>query len=185
MGWFIYVLCVTHLESVYCDMEAWSQKDVDEYLARTGLHVPARAVDGLAPPEPAKQVHKLGRGKRVELDSYKFASRAEADRYVELKWLQQAGQISGLEVHPWWSIDIKNVHICNVFMDFSYWERKPEPRLDGKGERMLTVQIVEDIKAHRIGKDGKEKFSTDTRISKIGRKLLLANFGIEVKVLYR
>lgn len=164
-------------------MSVWDEKDVKEYLQRTGLQLPAIGMARVL--DPPKFVHKLGRGKRVEIDGFKFQSQAEADRYVELKWLQQAGEISGLEPHPYWNIEIKGVHVCRVVADFLYWEKKTEPRLDGKGEHTLTSLVVEDIKSRRLGKDGKEKFSTNTRASKIGQKLLFAVYGVEVKVLYR
>lgn len=164
-------------------MKPWSETDLDEYLKRTGLTVPDFP-DTCAEDKP-KVIHKLGRGRRVEVDSYKFASQAEASRYLELKLLQQAGKIVGLEPHPYWNIEIKGVHVCRVVADFLYWEQRPKPRLDGNGEDMIPSLVVEDIKSERIGKDGKVKFTTDTRISKIGRKLLFAQYGVEVKVLYR
>ena len=40
------------------------------------------------------------RGRSCELDGYKFDSLPERARYVELKLLQQAGEITGLVVHP-------------------------------------------------------------------------------------
>jgi len=38
--------------------------------------------------------------KRVKTDGYTFDSKAEYRRYLELKVLQRAGEISRLEVHP-------------------------------------------------------------------------------------
>lgn len=169
-------------------MEAWTQKDVDEYLHRKGFvqGVSADSTSGCGPegrvrlpPAP----HKLGRGKRVEIDGFKFQSQAEASRYLELKLLQQAGQISGLEPHPYWNIEIKGVHVCRVVADFLYWEKKVEPRLDGKGEHTLTSLVVEDVKKTRRDKNGKIMFTTNTNMSKLKQKLLLANYGIVVKII--
>lgn len=116
-----------------------------------------------------KRIHPLGHGKRVILDGYKFPSKKEAARYQELKLLQRAGRIYDLQVHPFWNIEVNEEHICRVHLDFSYYENSDH------------CLVVEDVKAERIGKDGKLR-TTDTRHSKIGRKLMLAVHGIIVGV---
>ena len=46
-----------------------------------------------------KRRHKYG-AKRTAVGGHWFASKAEAERYVYLKALEQAGEISGLELQP-------------------------------------------------------------------------------------
>ena len=117
----------------------------------------------------AKRAHKMGKAKRQEIDGYKFASKAEARRYEDLKLMERAGEIGMLEVHPKFKITINGVDVCYVIADFAY-----------RSHLVPKRKVVEDVKSQRIGKDGKIKFSTDTRHSKIGRKLVLAVHGIEI-----
>lgn len=151
--------------------EGWNEQQVATYLAEKF----AKAKPGEVIPLPDGvratkiQPHKLGRGKRVKIDGYSFPSKKEADRYGELKLLQEAGEIYMLEVHPHWPIDINGVHICEVWLDSSYYDK------DGKF-------IVEDVKKTRRGKDGKIKFTTNTDKSKLKQKLLFACYGISVTI---
>jgi len=79
---------------------------------------------------------------KTKLDGYVFDSKAEADRYQQLRLLQKAGQISELEVHPkfvlqWGFRDGmgKWRRAISYEADFQYWE----------GERF----VVEDVKGKR------------------------------------
>jgi len=122
-------------------------------------------------PGKYKPVHKFGRARRIEIDGYKFASQKEADRYVALKWRERAGEITDLEPHPGWPIVVNKEPICRVELDFRYWDK-----VDG------GKWVYEDVKSVRIDDHGRVKFSTDTSLSKIKRKLLKAIFGIEVTI---
>lgn len=118
---------------------------------------------------------QMMRRKPIEIDGYKFPSKKESERYLRLKAeLQDGGIIRSLEVHPWWKIAFNGIEICRVTADFSY-ERYD---IMERG----WVKVVEDVKSERRGKDGKLKFTTDTARSKLNRKLVLAAFGIEIKV---
>ena len=72
---------------------------------------------------------------------------------------------------------MRGQYICRVVMDFMYHRKntpyKRAPRWD---------RVVEDVKRQRIGEDGKVKFTTDTRLSQIKRKLLNASYGIETEI---
>jgi len=77
---------------------------------------------------------------KVEYDGYLFDSRAEVDRYVELKLLEKAGEISDLQVHPRFEL-LPEVRRNNRILpairytaDFSYLQN---------GE-----QVVEDVKGY-------------------------------------
>jgi hypothetical protein len=102
--------------------------------------------------------HKYGASK-VEIDGYRFDSKAEARRYQELVLLQKANRILNLECHPKFDIGLNGVKICTVILDFSYIAK------DG--------WKYEDIKG------------IDTPVSRLKRKLLHAFYGIEVEVIRR
>ena len=109
---------------------------------------------------------------RQEIDGYKFQSKAEAERYEQLKLLEAAEKIREIEVHPRFKIVVNGVKICTVVLDFQYYDYEN------------CRHVYEDVKVERRGRDGKVAFSTDTRISKIGRKLLDAVHGIDVNLIY-
>ena len=56
------------------------------------------------------------------IDGIKFASRAEARRYQELKLAERAGEISLLSLQPKFELTVNNVHVCNYVADFRYVE---------------------------------------------------------------
>lgn len=96
------------------------------------------------------------------IDGYVFASKREAQRYLELKMLERAGEISNLELQkrfelmPSQRIDGKVVERpCYYVCDFAYLE-------GGK-------QVVEDAKGMK------------TEVYKIKRKLMLYKYGITIK----
>ena len=104
--------------------------------------------------------------KKVTLDGITFDSKREASRYAELKLLERAGQISGLELQKTFTLIPAQYEVINgkkkcveravtYKADFYYWE-------NGK-------EIVEDTKG----------FKTKEYIIK--RKLMLNNYGIKIK----
>lgn len=73
------------------------------------------------------------------VDGHRFGSKAEAKRYGELRQLEMAGYIRGLELHPVYEISVdgrpvkmRNGHTAKYTADFRYFEG---------GER-----IVEEVK---------------------------------------
>lgn len=99
--------------------------------------------------------HKYN-AKRVHDDGEAFDSKAEHRRYCQLKQLELAHEIEGLEIHPSWSFTIDGVKIGKYIGDFAYYDRR-------SGER-----IVEDVKGVR------------TAVYRLKKKLMLAIHGIEV-----
>lgn len=105
--------------------------------------------------------------KKIDVDGILFDSKKEARRYCELKLLQQAGEISDLQLQkeyeliPTQRIDGKVVErACKYKADFAYMK-------DGQ-------QVVEDVKGYRDPKSaGYAKFV-------IKRKLMLHIFGIRI-----
>jgi hypothetical protein len=76
------------------------------------------------------------------VDGIRFASKAEARRYTELKLLERAGEITGLklqpkfEIHPAFRLRGKRHQAVHYIGDFEYYQK-------GGFER-----IVEDVKGH-------------------------------------
>lgn len=98
--------------------------------------------------------HKY-RAKRTEVDGITFASRMEAQRYTELRALEQAGEISGLELQPRYDLVVNGVKIGRYVADFRYRE-------DGR-------LVVEDVKGVK------------TALYRLKKKLVRALYGIEVR----
>lgn len=94
---------------------------------------------------------------RTTIDGHTFPSRAEADRYCELRMLQQAGEISNLELQPKFILQ----------EGFEYQGKKEKPITyvsDFRYKDKTGKEIVEDVKGLR------------TDVYKIKRKLLLAKY---------
>ena len=89
-------------------------------------------------------------------DGIRFPSKRESLRYLTLKILLKGGKIADLELQPTYPIMINGNHICLVKLDFRYRD------LD------TGMTIIEDSKGQ------------DTPVSKIKRKLVQAQYGIEV-----
>jgi hypothetical protein len=97
--------------------------------------------------------------KRTEIDGIMFASRREARRYSELKHMERAGEISGLELQPRYPLAVNGEHITTYVADFRYWK----PATYGQD------LVVEDAKGMK----------TDVYILK--KKLMRAVHNIEIQ----
>lgn len=108
------------------------------------------------------------RSVKVTIDGHEFASKAEGRRYLELKALQAAGEISGLELQPAFPIEINGKPLrirssrgigrqVKPIMDFAYTTKE-------------GVRIVEDKKGF------------DNPLSRLKRALVEACYGIRVEV---
>ena len=91
------------------------------------------------------------------IDGIRFASKAEARRYQQLKLLERAGEIRKLVLQPRFKIRIGGIFVCTYVADFTYW--------DVRKERHVT----EDVKGMA------------TREYKIKKKLMDAVLGIEIQ----
>src|SRR3990167_5419723 len=61
---------------------------------------------------------------KVELDGYVFASRLEANRYLQLSLMEKAGEIRKLELQPRFQLYVNGVKIATYIADFQYVECK-------------------------------------------------------------
>jgi len=93
---------------------------------------------------------------KTEMDGIIFASRAEAQRYGELKILEYQNHIACLELQPKYPIVVNGKKICTYIADFRYND------LDSKW------QIIEDVKGIR------------TPVYRLKKKLVEAIYNIEI-----
>jgi len=106
---------------------------------------------------------KYGNRKTV-IDGITFDSVKEASRYVELKLLQRAGEISDLELQspfvlqPGFVHEGKKIQPIKYIADFTYL-------CDGK-------PVVEDVKSPATRKD---------KVYQLKKKMMLYVHGIEIK----
>lgn len=97
------------------------------------------------------------------VDGIRFQSKAEARRYAELKLLEKAGEIYGLELQPRFPITVsargydKPVTICTYVADFRY-------RFGRMG--ILTIEDVKGMK---------------TPVYRLKKKMVEAQYGIQIQ----
>ncbi len=125
--------------------ESWRQ----EGTVRTHIMVGDR--QGMRIPQLSKTKYH---NKTTEQDGIVFASHKEANRWRELKLMQRAGKIRGLERQVKFPLIVNGVKVCTYIADFIYQE----------GTRV----IVEDAKGYR------------TREYNLKRKLMKACHGVEI-----
>lgn len=104
----------------------------------------------------AKRANKFN-AKKVRLDGYVFDSGLEARRYGELKILERVGDVTDLEVHPVFPIEINGIRICKVILDFSYTDKN-------------SCRVHEDAKGN------------DTALSRLKRRMVEAAYSIDVVI---
>ncbi|MCK5020766.1 MAG: DUF1064 domain-containing protein [Candidatus Peribacteraceae bacterium] len=108
--------------------------------------------------------------KKTVVDGIKFDSIKESVRYQELKMLQRAGVIRGLELQPRYNVVINGHKICYYLADFRYFDNE-------KGR-----EVVEDVKAMpKTAKAQKAFKGTGAwRIYRIKKKLVEALYPIVI-----
>lgn len=118
---------------------------------------------------PVKKDSTKFKNKKVEIDGFKFDSKAESRRYLELKDLAQTLQISDLRLQT-----------C--------FELIPSQRIDGKVYERACVYMADfdyiDYAGQRIVEDVKSPF-TKTPAYVIKRKLMLERHGIRISEVYQ
>lgn len=95
------------------------------------------------------------RAQRVSVDGILFDSKAEARRYGELRLLEAAGEIHGLEVHKRYSLLVAGKKVSVYEADFVYVTREGEP-------------VVEDVKGMK------------TAVYKLKKKIWEAMYGLKI-----
>ena len=95
------------------------------------------------------------------VDGYRFASKAEARRYGEIKLLEKAGLIEKLMLQERFLLLVHGVKIGTYVADFSY--------MDCQGD--TPERIVEDVKSR----------PTRTAVYRLKKKLVYALYGVEIR----
>lgn len=98
-----------------------------------------------------------GEVEKVYADGIRFDSKREADRWLELRLLEKAGEITDLERQRSFPLVVNNRLVCSYRSDFAYIEAR-----EGK-------LVVEDAKGWR------------TEVYNLKRKLFHAVFGFEIR----
>ncbi len=83
--------------------------------------------------------------KRVREDGHTFGSQAEYARYKELRLLQRAGQITALEVHPRYPLEVNGRRITVYEADFSFRENGRLVVTDTKGVETPAFKIKAEL----------------------------------------
>jgi hypothetical protein len=109
--------------------------------------------------EKPKRKNKYG-AKRTVAHGITFDSKAEADRYCELRLLERAGEITDLECQPQFALTIEGVDCGKYIADFGYFSR---PTNTKRGEH-----IIEDCKGVR------------TAVYKLKKRIVAALYHVQI-----
>jgi hypothetical protein len=82
---------------------------------------------------------------RTTVDEITFASKGEARRYKELKFLESIGSIQALVLQPKYPIDLYGNHICDYVADFEYLEDGKVIAEDFKGVRTAVYMLKKKL----------------------------------------
>jgi hypothetical protein len=138
-------------------MKGWDMKSVNE-AARRGLSVKAqdgKPLDILPQPTPVS-VNKF-RNEPKTVDGIRFASKLEANRYLQLKMMKAGGLITDFIIQQTYYLEVNGLHICRYIADFVItWA-------DGR----VTIEDTKGV---------------ETPEFKIKKKLMLAIHGIEIEL---
>lgn len=99
------------------------------------------------------------RAQRTTVDGHAFGSKREANAYGEYALMQRAGLIHGLELHPKWTIEMGGEKICDVIADFRFFDK------DQARWRVVDSKQI------------------DTPVSRLKRKMVAAQYGVEIEVM--
>ena len=97
------------------------------------------------------------KAKPTVIEGIRFASKKEGARYLELRLLEKAGEITDLSLQPVIHCNVGGEHVCDYRADFFYIDRRN------------PVGTWEDCKGFR------------TQVYKLKAKLVKACTGIEIK----
>ena len=100
---------------------------------------------------------------RRTMDGILFSSKKEMVRYAELKMLERAKEIKGLELQPKFPVHLNGKLLCTYTADFKYTTK------DGK-------EIVEELKSSGTAKDAAYR---------LRKKAAEIFYGIEVNVIIK
>jgi hypothetical protein len=137
--------------NIDAQLAAWKAKGLSFTVTRHKSPLEGEALERATANEATVSKY---RNLKTELDGLKFDSRKEARRYVELRMMERAGAIEGLELQVRFPLVVGGVKVCEYVADFVY--------------RVGGVRIVEDCKGIK------------TPVYKLKKRLMLAVHGIEI-----
>lgn len=91
------------------------------------------------------------KNEKVELDGYKFDSKREARRYVELRTLLTIGEITDLKVHERFKLSV-----CVYEADFTYYRNGEFIVEDSKGFRTKEYRLKKKLMKSELNIEIKE-----------------------------
>lgn len=107
-----------------------------------------------------KEVKKAKYGnEKTDFDGHVFDSKKELHRYITLRMLLNAGEITDLQCQVEFILEAGHKKVCKYVADFTYTDK------DGK-------MIVEDVKS---------KITRRLAVYRLKKKLMLNCLGIEIK----
>ena len=113
--------------------------------------------------------------RKGRFEGHLFDSQAEFDRYGELRLLEKSGAITGLTVHPTFSLTINEKYVGDAEFDFSYY-------IKAEGLMQEHDHVIEDVK----GRDARTgRVVTDTELSRFKRRVYEALYGRTVTIVER
>ena len=130
----------------------FTEKDI-KYLQQLGK-IRGYSVQAVENPKPKNKY----RNQKVEFDGKIFDSIKERDRYIHLRRMVLAGEISGLFCQVEFILAPEGQQVCKYIADFVYLQ-------DGQ-------TIVEDVKS---------KITRRLPVYRLKKKLMQACLGIEIK----
>lgn len=100
--------------------------------------------------------------KPTTVDNIRFASKAEARRYAELKMLEKAGEIQDLELQPRFELIVAGKKVGVYVADFRYRRMTPSSCT------FAYKPTIEDVKGMK------------TPVYKLKKKMVEAQYGIQI-----
>jgi hypothetical protein len=86
------------------------------------------------------------RNRKVVIHGFRFASKREANRYLQLYVLQSAGEISGLRLQPEFELRVNGRLVCKYIADFEYTDAAGNLVLeDAKGVRTEAYRVKKKL----------------------------------------
>lgn len=85
--------------------------------------------------------------RKTEVDGFVFDSRAEANRYLQLKLLECAGEIENLQMQVKYDLTVNGVKVCDYVADYRYIENGEVKVEDVKGLKKGAAYQVFRLKS--------------------------------------
>lgn len=105
--------------------------------------------------EQATKKGRYGNVNKIEEDGYRFDSKREYLRYLDLKLMHRAGEIGAIKVHPSYDIIIGGIPIMVSSNQHNKWDRQLRYEADfAYYSKALGKRVIEDVKmqsGHRTG----------------------------------